>query len=260
MNESARNAIRTLLLLSASLTPLIQAEAETVWPFCSGYHSESGSWGYLSVSKTRPLSVCAPGEALLSHVVTSPVHDAAEVAVTGACCPLPAESLAEVHHWAVQRCPSGSVITGARLTSADVADVETSPQTFEIRCTLINSGRFELAPARRGVRIEPFIEFGEVLKRLFDHDPIEIRHWKDLPANIRYGVSRDTRTLFRMSSHVGFPWNSVLVGIGDPGSDFLFSELRERGSTVHIPPQCDALADIFSPSPRCVAGNSQNLR
>ncbi len=247
----ARHCLK-VFVVHAALAARV-AVGETKWPPCTGYHPGTDSWDNVHVAADHPLALCGPGEAvMLLRTTGGPRRAPDHVGLDGNCCPLPAASLTDKHLWRQVACPPDFVITGGRVSPEAREPIDNWVGPFEIRCTRIETGSYELGPERHAVKVEAFFDFGDLLRRLFQREPTPVIGWSDLPSNIRYGIARSSRTEFLTSGSLGSPWGSVLVRMGSDSSELRFRELRERGSSASIPSRCDGIADIFSTAPRCV--------
>ncbi len=166
--------------------------------------------------------------------------------IEGTCCPLPSDDiLTDDSLYVTSACPPGFVATGARGT------LGCKDCTQEMRCTRINTNRYQLGPAGPGVY------WGVGYSRV--HEARRLSR-AELPAAIRYGVGRLTRLWWDEGGCIGEPWGSLPIAKrGRRCSDLLFSELQYRGAAGDPPngtpvtmyPDCREITGSSDPRAAC---------
>ncbi len=246
--------VRTLLCISTLLADYRPVIAETqIGPSspCIGYNPESKLWGW---DPTGPITkwYCPRNYAYFSLDRTSAsLQNGRNVKAVGDCCKLPAEDvLTESHISAFETCPTDFVATGGTFT-----DFYRNNSPSALRCTKINTERYQLGPAAPGVlwgvasqASFPFIEPRIIMRRA-------------IPLAIRYGIGRKSRTYWSAAGCIGQPAGSLLTEkLGRGCANYIFRELQYRGAgsdppagtPVPIIPQCSEITDIFDPDAQCV--------
>lgn len=171
-----------------------------------------------------------------------------KVAVSGSCCPLPAEDiLLESEKKSIQgeTCPQGYVVTGGRDKTCEDCD-------YTLVCTKINTRRYQLAASEAGVAWGVSSSDWKVAERI---------DRADLPLAIRYGIGRTSRWRFAKSGCVGRTPGSLFVGrTSKHCKDYLFRQLQfagsagdpPKGTPVRMFPVCDLLSDPLLEEVRCI--------
>lgn len=171
-----------------------------------------------------------------------------KVAVSGSCCPLPAEDiLLEEKKKNVQdaTCPDNYIVTGGRDRTCEECN-------YTLVCTMINTERYQLAAPEQGVDWGISSSDWKVAQRVDRND---------LPWAIRYGVGRISRWRFAKSGCVGRTPGTLFVGrTSKHCNDYRFRQLQfvgragdpPKGTPVLMFPVCDLLSDPFREEVRCI--------
>lgn len=195
---------------------------------------------------------CSAGEAVYSSARPRDVgpFDILTDPIRGRCCPLPApDILSNEHLMAETGCPEDYVVTG---TSSMAPEPHAEARKFQIRCTKINTRRYQLGGKKPGLYWGMNFSFYLQKKRIL---------WDEIPPALRYGTGRTTPIIWEPVGCIGFPFGSLLVSReGRECSQSFYRELQYRGgegdppagTPVRMLADCDELSDIFTPAPRCI--------
>lgn len=165
------------------------------------------------------------------------------------CCPLPAGVLRNSESIVVtnKSCPPNSVVTGIEggfepMTRACAAC------NHRLRCTMLDTKRYALDPARQGVY------WGAGTEIFRDRAS---RSRLDAPLGMREAIGRNAMNNWDTDGCVGLPWGSVLVGGGGKHcSDYRFAKIRPLSPKAQVDPafpfkSCRTPVDAFDPLSGC---------
>lgn len=262
---------RVMLSLCLMLTPLpAWSETPSLRPppephLCVGYNPAAQNWDSTFTMALGDIEAnCPDGYAFFS--VDFPMgrpRPARNISLGGRCCPVPDGVLTNRHSYVAEQCPDNSVATGLR-SERQVAPCpgewgkcveEWDRLEHTIRCTEIDSSRYQLGPPMQGyimgfnLRLEPSAS--------------ETFHYTSrgrIPIGIRYGVTRTGRLGLDAGGFVGFPWGS-LFSARHSKTDIRFRQLQYRGAAgdplagtpVRMFPDCLALSDPLDPNATCLS-------
>lgn len=171
-------------------------------------------------------------------------------ATTGTCCPLPAEDiLTRRVIWETRECPDGSVLTGIGAASASDARNGGDTEPPLLRCTVINSDRYQLSTRSAGKR---YGDAGSL--SLFDEDFDRRR----LPVAYREAFGRVGPDTWDEDGCIGEEPGAILTGIGGRRCpEMSFRRLERKLPTgesqpVEMYPHCAKLIDRHDPSRGCL--------
>ena len=247
--------------LSIAADPLPQPKV------CVGYNPETDTFGRIGAEDYPwQFGFCPHGYAMVATArVLKPDRVAKELPGAGDCCPLPEDALTDEHKIEVERCPDGYVVTGSMgfgifnldecTQNRRSAECDKLPylNTYYLRCTKINPGRYQLGPSASG------IDWGwnhNVSGRWVAH----ITRMQ-IPAGLRYAVGRISTMRWAVEGCIGDPIGSLFVEKVSRRCDgYKFSQLQYRGvsgdpaggTPVQIFPDCTSIDDRLSRDPRCL--------
>lgn len=243
----------------------VLAEPEVHEPkICIGYHpatkgseSGSGAWGPSGGFDSKSQWIlCPEGFAVFGtqRPVGSP-STAEEIKIVGSCCPLPAGDILDTTRTSnATICPDSMIATGFS---------DPSQEKVLLRCTAIHTGRYKLGDSKGGIM------WGLASAAAFSWRENKLIRRNELPAAVRYGLSRKTRSNWSTSGCVGEPIGSVLVGKENKScKGMLFRELQfagingdpPSGSPVVMFPKCQTISDLLSADARCVEKTPSSRR
>lgn len=251
---------RTVPIASLSL-----AAADDLVPrVCIGYNPDAKNWEPVGATPAHIQEQnCPSGYAYMrTSIITGTPRPGANLALRGSCCPLPAGVLTEEHVWNTDRCPEGFVATGSRAERQVYFEGDNwRPAVAEwekilhyMRCTKINTARFQLGPVAETLTVG--------LRRDFPRKLHEVRMTSEsrIPVGIRYGVTRDGKYSFEAGGCLGLPWGSLLTAKFDKFCGIEFRPLQytgapgdpPAGTPVQVVPDCLSIDDPLSPEPKCL--------
>lgn len=237
---------QTLLVLIAVV--LIRFQSAHALEPCTGYLDSARGWSLTWLSPERLESHCPEGMAILAvRTITAGIASAEHAAPTGSCCPLPPNALRDQHSFTEVSCPPDMVVTGVRFHPEVPLPVpfRSEEAQYQIRCTKLNTEILEYKKAE------------SVL--LSAAQPFETRLWPlsvralnraALPAELRFGLGRTSKTHWEEEFCVGFPWGSPLRSIGFrhcTGTEF--TAIRPRASvnnSMQKRASCSFISNLFS--------------
>ena len=265
--DSSRNLFIWLLLLLLLAPSALLAQQDSVetgltgqieQPFCSGFNPETKSWGLL-VLQIEPEGIHCPKDA--AFMATQTVFgvpnktDRQRAILGGNCCPLPPGSLTEEHVFASIACPEDHVVTGARVAPDSIpADWNNLGKlSYQLRCTRIDTNRFILGPPAQTLRVDPVEYSEETRSRVLFAEPAANTARALIPAHLRYGLGRDSRTTWMGTFCVGYPWGAVLTEMGHRTCQgFGFRPLLLKSGAPLTEPKCRAVHSIYSEQATCI--------
>ena len=205
-------------------------------PFQTFANGPFGKWD-------QRFGVCSPGYAYYS-ALEGDRRGPQFSQMNTPCCPLPADDiLLDEHQWTRFSCPDGWLITGDRALDGE--------EVREVRCTKVNSERYELGPSTAG------LYWGDGLSGRNQGKHVSIFQ---LPEAIRFGVTRQSRNSNWVDGCIGFPFGSLLITKGNNKCrSSEYRELRYRGrpgdppagTPVKMFPDCELIPDVSDGSSLC---------
>ena len=243
-----------------------QDSAEQEWSerVCVGFDEDTQSFGWhewlhhaRNSQKDSPIRKrhCPAKMVFFGTTMSGGRYAAADAPAHGNCCPLPtSDILTDEHLEHTSNCPYDFVVTGVELRVDCLAGAHCKKA---LRCTKINTKRYQLGLARPGVF------WGASVKASFPWKEDKKIRIDQLPPAIRYGLQRVRRREIALSGCVGDPPGSLMVSKSSVRcKGFGFRELQyrglpgdpERGTPVKMFPHCDSVDDIFSAHARCIQG------
>ena len=231
---------------------------------CIGFDPVSKTWGDKEAGSGSGL--CPPDHMIVSAASVGALRwDSPDrVIIFSTCCPLPKGILIADETYAPERCPEETVATGTIALQSDALTEDTRLKIL-LRCTHIDSSRFELGPPEPGLRITLFQErigkFTTMFTSWYGRKRFTPKmNWLEIPVAARYGVGRRGRNKWSDEVVAGSPFGAGLSArLGKFPSDFLFRQIRfrrknsnETPTAVPLFPSCRAIDDPFSPDARCV--------
>lgn len=233
---------------------------------CLGYNPELEIWRQAGVFLTYakdPLN-CPTGYAFVG--VRRAIGQFTEprfISVMGDCCPMPEDALTDKHVYEEQSCPAGYVVTGSKVLTKQSPDCDMSKYDCRqlwirkavklIRCTKLNSKRYQLGSANPGIHWGWGIDFSETNQKRITR--------RKIPAGLRYGLGRFSRIGWSLRGCVGSPWGSMLVEKQSKYcSGHLFSQLEyigqigdpPQGTPVQVVAECSEVSDPLDPNAQCI--------
>ena len=224
---------------------------------CSGYRSENNSWGYYHLAG-KGHHDCPVNSGIFGVLKAQGDHpDGQTIPALGTCCQLPADDiLGKETTTTYEVCPKDFVITGATDAVGLIARQRTAAH-----CTKINTVRYQLGEIRKGIAyglLPPFYPERHVIKRI------------EIPAAVRFGISRLTKYRFHNEGCMGSPVGSLLVGkLSKRCKGYLYRQLQyaglpgdpPKGTPVVMFPDCRDISSIFDENPTCIKwGEEQEVR
>ncbi len=221
---------------------------------CNGYHQREGPPTGPDVRAVQMYSrwrkvadECPGGYAILNlGLVQRNFNGSIKPPLHGTCCRLPsADVLTNDHQFQLDECPDGTILTGFKL------DPGSSLDRYMLRCTAINSNRYELGPKSGGT----FWGYSLVMRNQRGRIPLS-----KLPLAVRIGYSREIWQSRGTSGCSGGPSGSLFVGItGESCAEHQVRELRyvgapgdpPKGTAVQLFPMCSKLDDPYDPLSGC---------
>lgn len=241
-----------VLMLALGAPEVSQAEPKV----CTGFLPDTKRWGnQLQHDKL----FCPPHFAFFGTAKPVGENGEATAIVAGTCCPLPeTDILVDSHSFASGHCPEDTVATGIRVNEGSTVTADTTPQNrrFELRCTKINTDRYQLGQSLPGA----LWGFDLASGPYFWKEDFTLKT-ADLPPAIRAGLERHDYQEFSRNGCVGMPFGSLLVAkTGKRCKSLFFRQLQYRGiaadpaqaTPVAMYPDCRYISDPFSPDPECV--------
>lgn len=232
--------IDSTLTFTITHTPWLQKINETEQfstrhqpKICVGLPNDVGVWG-------QSVFECPQHHAAFS---LDDMKDAGPLGMID-CCPLPAgDMLLDEHVYAFQQdCPDGYVITSTAI----------SRHNPKFRCTKVNTARYTLGPALKGVY------WGDGLSSPKEGTRLILQ---SAPVAMRYAIGRQQLRHWDTDGCIGKDPEAVLTGRSAGACDKLqYKRLLFRGlpgdppegTPVPIFPDCIAVVGYQGPSPRCV--------
>lgn len=212
---------------------------------CIGYNTSTGIWG-------EEYQLCAPGYAAYGVADAGGKERAGEkIPAVQNCCPLPARDiLTQEEVYVRESCPENYVATGSKL------DFSKGDEGIQLmRCTKINSARYKLGAAK------PSLYFGNGFAGWQGSQRIER---EEIPAALRWGMSRLSREKWNKEGCIGFPFGSLLTSKqAKVCAGFFFRELEfaglpgdpPAGTPVKMFPDCRDVTRVDDPQKAsCVRG------
>ncbi len=239
---------------------------------CLGYQSATQSWGQIgdnSIFRDTE-QYCPPNTAFISlRRIGGPAREGRHIPVIGNCCPVPEDLLTATHTIEAESCPDGSVATGSLSRYIDLPKECTEGKIIStelwrlcseyyftaihsMRCTKINSKRYELGPERPA-------RFWGIREHLSHNLQYHVQR-ASIPAAIRHSVGRATRESWYSNGCIGFPYGSLLTRKSGKRCEFHFRQVLYAGAAGDPPkgtpaemfPNCKAVSDRFNPEARCI--------
>lgn len=217
---------------------------------CLGYNALYKRWGPLSSDEGADLHYCPDNYAFFGTVVPLGAQRAGRhISLLGYCCPLPAKDiLLEDHLEEYEQCPDGYVATGSQAWQCRSEECQ-----MLMRCTKINSERYQLGPAKTGIAWGirgryPWKE-KKTIKRV------------ELPIAVRWGLTRRGKIDRANEGCVGDPIGSLLAAkTSKRCKGFYFRQLQFRGragdppagTAVRMYPDCRDITDELDPEGVCI--------
>lgn len=221
---------------------------------CTGYLPNVQRWGNRVLNDQL---LCPAHYAFFGTAKPVGEDGAATALVSGVCCPLPAEDiLTNEESFQLASCPIDSVATGVRQQESEDSLSNDSARRFELRCTKINTDRYQLSAPKMGALWGFDLSSGPY----FWKEDITLKA-SDLPPAIRTGLERHDYQEFSQNGCVGMPFGSLLVAkTGKRCKNFLYRQLQFKGelgdppSGTPVPmfPTCRYISDPFSPTAECI--------
>ncbi len=216
---------------------------------CIGFNPGIDRWGEIG-----PDANCPDGYAYLGTVPMLGIASPGKyLALMGDCCRIADDILTDTHEYQMESCPADHVATGARFEGKDERR-----ETWSMRCTKINTGRYQLAEPSEGY------QWG--LKKDFRHylHNVKAIGWSRIPLGLRYGIGRVRNAKpgkRRTDGCIGYPFGSLLVSKTHKlCHGIYFSQLQYRGAPgdppagtpVEIIPKCAAISDPNDRNATCI--------
>lgn len=178
---------------------------------CIGFNEMQKRWG-------AEWGYCPTGHAFFGN--DDPAGDAGpaeKITVAGSCCKLPAQDiLTEDHVFTTSECPLDYVATGSRH------EVKGDTRTVYMRCTKINTGRYQLGEMTPGVYWGKGSAGWQGSTRIL---------WENIPKELRFASGRETAEKWDIDGCVGYPWGSLLTKKESKHcAGFSFRQLQYRGA------------------------------
>ena len=238
-----------LFALSSSIALAQSTPVRHAPRVCTGFSEDakSSSWGL-------PETGMCPKDYLVLGAVpggigwsTSRYASDGSISLKVSCCPVPvADLLLDDHLFEASHCAEGRVATGVEY------GVDESEQ-FRIRCTKINSKRYQLGASTKGaswgMRSTYWKHAVRVMKR-------------DIPAGYRHSLGRVSFEFWETSGCVSYPFGGVLVAKERKRChDLYFREVQytglpgdpPSGTRVALYKDCSEVDDVYSTEPGCLA-------
>ncbi len=260
--------LKILLVLLGAIYTLANnaavADSRKYPPLCSiRPHSTDGVvtfWGTYAFTGLGDAWECPNGAAVmvLDYVNLNDLRSELSYNLVGSCCPLPEGALLDTHVIVPRECPDGYVVTGGKMTKG--AKEVTHPNTVEehtLRCTKVNSARFQLGPETSGWTFGPTTDRLQNLVKL-NNKKETFTERNRIPVALRYGLLRYSAVEWSDQGCIGHPWGSIMTAkrhLNCPG--IAFRELMEKQADGKLIPApvyqpCNLLDDPYSPTPKCI--------
>lgn len=233
---------------ASSFSEVLPVRQSRVAPICSGWNPDSNSWGLIGTSNEYTSeSYCPKNQAYVAiQFQGGPRRGAKHVGVSGTCCPIPDGVLLDRHVYVEDTCPENHLATGVKPPPPEEETLERLERTQLLRCTAIDSNRYQLGKTESGILIGWLLHF----RTYFD----KATSFSRLPLELRLGAGRFSKYGRSKLICLGHPWGAFLTGKqAKYCSDHTFSELqyRDTGKPVVSLGHCLAVDDPYSKSPAC---------
>lgn len=269
-----------LLVYSTLLDSVVLAEADsgeakedpTTYPVCTSWIASKQEFGTIGVGSHLDKGEFCPQDHAYFAVLYpgNKRRPGAFVNISGTCCPLPAGVLLDETVYASEQCPDQFVATGSRQVIAAGSTIPTddwfneTPQ--ELRCTRIDSTRYQLGEITRGINLGWRRSFRTMFHSYVTRPKI--------PISLRIGLGRDSKYSWNDQICLGRPWGSVLVGktskycdgmrfrLISPRKDLSTKKREELGvadATSFDYDRCLSLENTYEADARCRALKSRRM-
>ena len=243
--------LRSVLSLAfcALMLPLATVRAEDRIPSdhhprpCVGYSSATKRWGWKWMSELWMEATCDPSFAVYELDNPSFIRPN-----WFNCCPLPANDiLVDEHVYVEDSCPENFVVTGQGRAH---------PPYYlrPLRCTKINTKRYELLPPESGLK------WGYGTSKILVPEGEKLRK-TEIPDAIASSYGRKSLGIWDQNGCTPKVFGSLLTGVlSDTCDSTRFRTLvfkgvdsdPPRGYPVTMFPSCRRIADIFDPQTACI--------
>ena len=238
----------TPILLLCSLNPTLAEQSDDSKSFqtptvCVSFNGDRHPhpWGHPNHTD------CADGHAAFSVVRRSRNEFNQRHKVVNCCQLNSADILVDDHIVVFEKCPENYVVTSDTYLLPDCDSCD-----LQLRCTKINTKRYQLGPPTAGA----YWGLGS--------NTWKMRHRylkSDVPISFRYSLGRESEFKWTNQGCFGYPFGSLLTeAIGRECHQFIFRELQYKGESgdpaagtpVEIFPSCKFISSPFDKNPRCV--------
>ena len=232
---------------------------------CLGYNVETQKWGGMGISDPYEAEAQCPRNHAFAFMrrFSGEATPGSAVPLDGVCCPLPDDVLTGEDVYTSEVCPEDTVLTGTKSTATfseqecqvNSADCFNRWRKSEklLRCTRINTERYQLGPIQKGVSMGWMRHF----RTTFNGRTGRV----NIPLSWRYAAGRISKTVWEPISCFGQPWGSIMVGrTSKYCGDYKFRQLFYRQENdelsntqlVKLVAECDHLSSRFDSDAKCI--------